>query len=77
MKGKEVQILCDQLSVCASKLLCPSVKTGHWETEKAGHSNADFLLKNLYGVSHKTCFDIFLCQFMSQKNVLFLYGKHL
>ena len=34
--------------------LYPSVKAGHWETEKAGYKNADFYL---YGASHKTCFD--------------------
>ena len=26
------------------KFLCSSVKTGHWETEKAEHKNADFLV---------------------------------
>ena len=36
--------------------LYPLSKDSHWETEKAGYKNADFL--SLYGASHKTCFDV-------------------
>ena len=36
--------------------LYPLSKDSHWETEKAGCKDADFLY--LCGASHKTCFDV-------------------
>jgi hypothetical protein len=35
--------------------LYPSVKAGHWETEKAGYEYPELSAPN--GMSQKTCFD--------------------
>ena len=48
----------DGTAAVCTKVLCLSVKAGHWETEKARHKDAE--RDAPYGISQKTCFDVIL-----------------
>ena len=68
-KGNTVRIRDDNCRRIYRMFLYPSVKTGHWETEKAGYKNVkhiqSFIFASIlivsYDMSRKTCFDMVPC----------------